>query len=285
MGNKISVLTLVICLLISFKAYCGWPTRPHRLIVSPSISYFRSTSDWDRNGNKVPRANAGTFTSTSFYLYGEYGISRRLALTASVPYINYSLKDAVYGTSSVSGVGDMEAGLKYYLANIGYKYYFTLQGTAIVPLYSASQSLGYGQKGGELRLGFSGAGKIGSKFYSLSLENGLRQYLGSNGPIQDRFSASFGLTLDRKFHDQITLGASGLISASSIKTYTQNIYTTRDFAYTQVSLSYGHSFNTKTALFLSLGQFIVGQNTGIGTTATASMIFKLDNIFDKKLNY
>jgi hypothetical protein len=284
LGNKLSILTLVTCLLISFKAYCGWPTRPHRLLVSPSLTYFWSGSDWDRNGKVVPRANDGSFSSTSFYLYTEYGISRRLAVTASVPYIHYSLKDAVYGTSAVSGVGDLEAGLKYYLANIGYKYYFTLQGTAIVPLYG-TQSLGYGQKGGELRLGLSGAGKIGSKFYSLSLENGLRQYIGSTGPIQDRFSTSFGITLDRKFHDQVTLGASGLISASSIKTYTQNIYTTRDFAYTQVSLSYGHSFNTKTALFLSLGQFVIGQNTGIGTTATASMIFKLDNIFDKKVSY
>ncbi|MBS7566969.1 hypothetical protein KHS38_21370 [Mucilaginibacter sp. Bleaf8] len=285
MSNRISILTLAACLLISFEAYCGWPTRPRRLVVSPTLSFFHSTSDWDRNGNSIRRENNGSFNSTSFSLYSEYGLSRRFAVTASIPYINYSLKDAVYGTNSVSGLGDLEAGLKYYLANIAYKYYFTLQGTVILPLYSSSKPLGYAQNGGELRLGFSGAGKLGSKFYSLSLENGVRQYFGTDGPIQDRYSASFGITLDRKFRDQLTLGASGLISASSIKAYTQNIYTTRDFSYTQVSLSYGHSFNTKTALFLSAGQFVTGRNTGIGTTGTVSLIFKLDNVFDRKLNY
>lgn len=283
MVKKILSATLFFCFYISFSAYCGWPIRPHRLLLSPSVSYFRATSDWDKYRNVIARPNDGSFSSTSFYMYGEYGINRRLAVTASVPYISYALKDTS-SLTRVSGVSDMEVGVRYYLANINYKYYFTIQGTAIVPLYN-TPNLGYAQNGAELKLGFAGAGKIGSKFFSLNVENAVRQYLGENGPIQDRINVSFGITLDKQFHDQLTLGASGMISASSIKTFTRNIYTTRDFGYTQISLSYGHSFNSKVSLFLSAGQFVVGQNTGIGTTGSASLIFKIDNAFDRKLNY
>jgi hypothetical protein len=284
LAKKILSITGLLCLLISYRAYCGWPTRPGRLIFSPSVSFFTSHKDWDSTGRSKPRANNGSFTTTSVNLYAEYGIVRKLAAYASLPYISYSIKNDVSAPFSQSGFGDAEIGLRYYLANIGYKYYFTLQGAAIVPLYS-NQGLGYAQNGGELRLGFSGAGKIGSKFYSLSIENGVRKYFGNDGPLQDRYSASFGLTLDKQFHDQLTLGVSGLLSKSDLKAFTSNIYTARDYSFTQVNLSYGHSFNSKISIFLTASQFVIGRNTSIGTNGSVAVIYRIDNFLGKKIDY
>jgi hypothetical protein len=284
LAKKILSITAFLCLLISFDAYCGWPTRPRRLIVSPSFTYFTSNRDWDLKGRQSARANNGTFVSRSFNLYAEYGIVRKLAITATVPYLNYTLRDSVSSPVSQSGLGDAEIGLKYYLANINYKYYFTLQGTAILPLY-ATQGLGYAQTGGELRLGFSGAGKLGSKFYSLSIENAVRTYFGTNGPLQDRYSGSFGLTLDKKFHDQLSLTVSGLISKSDIKSFTRNIFTARDYAFTQVSLSYGHTFNSRISMFLAAGRFVTGRNTGVGTNGSVALIYRFDNFLGRKIDF
>ncbi len=272
------------CLFICLKAYCGWPTRPGRFVVSPSFSYYTSHQYWDSTGRRVNRANNGSFTTSSFSVSAEYGIVRKLAAFASVPYLSYRLTDSVSAPFSRSGFGDAEFGLRYYLANISYKYYFTLQGTAIVPLYT-TQGLGYAQPGGELRLGFSGAGKLGKSFYSLSIENGVRKYFGNDGPIQDRYSASFGITLDKRFRDQLSLGVSGIISKSVLTAFTRNIYTARDYTFTQVSLSYGHTFNSSISLFLTASQFVIGRNTGIASNGSLAFIYKIDNFLGKRVDY
>lgn len=229
-------------------------------------------------------ANNGSFKTTSINLYAEYGIVRKLAAFASLPYINYTLSDTLNNKFSRSGMGDAELGLRYYLANINYKYYFTLQGTAIIPMYT-NQGLGYAQPGGELRLGFSGSGKLGGSFYSLNIENGVRKYFGTDGPIQDRYNVSFGVTLDKKFRDQLTLGVSGIISKSDFNAFTSNIYTARDYAFTQVSLSYGHTFNSSISMFLTGSRFVTGRNTGIGTNGAIAIIYRIDNFLGKKADY
>jgi len=284
LAKKILFVTLLFSLFLSSRAYCGWPTRPGRLIFSPSVSYFTSSKDWDSVSRRRVKPNNGKFTSTILNLYAEYGIVRKLTAVASLPYVSYKLSDSVNAPISKSGLGDAELGLRYYLANINYKYYFTLQGTAVIPLYK-TLGLGYAQPGGELRLGFSGAGKIGDKFFSLSLENGVRKYFGTDGPLQDRYSASFGITLDKKFHDQLTAGVSGIVSTSSFTAFTRNIFTARDYEFTQVSLSYGHTFNSSFSMFLTASQFVAGRNTGIGTNGALAFIYKIDNFLGKKVNY
>lgn len=283
MAKKILLVTC-LCLLFGVDAYCGWPTRPRRLILSPSYSYFTANKDWDSTGRKVSRPNNGVFNSHSFSLYAEYGIVRKLAAVGSLPFLSYNIKDSAGRGFGVSGFGDMELGLKYYLANIDYRYYFTLQGTGIIPLYK-SEGLGFAQPGGDLRLGFSGAGKIGNSFYSLSLDGGIRKYFGTNGPVQGRYGASFGITLDKKFHDQLSVGVSGVLSKSDFTAFTRNIYTARDFRFTQVSLSYGHTFNGSFSMFLTGGRFVTGRNTTIATNASIALIYKIDNFLGRKVYY
>ncbi|MDT3402439.1 hypothetical protein [Mucilaginibacter terrae] len=283
MAKKILLITCV-CLFLGFDAYCGWPTRPRRLILSPSYTYFTANKDWDSTGRKLNRPNNGVFRSHSVSLYAEYGIVRKLAAVGSLPFLSYNIQDSTGRSFGVSGFGDMELGLKYYLANIDYRYYFTLQGTGIIPLYQ-SEGLGFAQAGGDLRLGFSGAGKIGNSFYSLSLDGGIRKYFGTNGPIQGRYGASFGITLDKKFHDQLSIGVSGVISKSDFTAFTRNIYTARDFRFTQVNLSYGHTFNSSFSMFLTGGRFVTGRNTTIATNASIAFIFKIDNFLGRKVYY
>ena len=250
----------------------GFPVRPKRLLLSPSFSYFYADRAWDSLRRNNPFADGGQFKSLSFSLYAEYGLSRRFTLVALLPYVKNTYEDSKSKTIS-SGLTDMEIGLRYYLANINYIYYFTIQGTYVQPLYN-NLSLGYKQQGAELKLAFAGSGKVLDKNYYFTIENGVRQYFGPEGPIQDRYNGTFGITLDRKFHHQLSASISGFYSASSFTKFSPIQAVNKNFAFNQASLTYGYTFNKRFSIFLSGGHFINGRNTGDGSTANVSFLLK-----------
>ena len=253
----------------------GFPDRPGRLIISASTSYFFANSGWDTLGVKRPFANNGRYSSIGFTLFAEYGISRRFAAVATVPYVINNYQQDGSPTQTSMGLTDMETGLKYYLANIAYKYYFSLQATAITPLYN-NQTLGYNEEGAELKLAFSGTGHLFGASTYFNLDDGVRQYFGTNGPIQNRFNGTYGITLDKQYANQVSVTLGGIYSQSNDKRFSPILETNKDFSFLQASVSYGHSFSREFSLFLSGGKFITGRNTGAGITGTLALIYRLD---------
>jgi hypothetical protein len=250
----------------------GFPVRPKRLLLSTSFSYFYADKGWDSLRHKNLFPDGGQFESLGFSLYAEYGLSRKLTLVGLLPFVRNTYEDSKSKTVS-SGLTDMEVGLRYYLANINYIYYFTVQGTFIQPLYT-NLGLGYKQQGAELKLAFAGSGKVLGKNYYFTVENGVRQYFGTNGPIQDRYNGTFGLTLDRKFRHQISASLGGVYSSSNFTAFSPIQTVNKNFAFLQASLTYGYTFNRRFSVFLSGGHFISGRNTGDGATANVSLLFK-----------
>src|SRR6476646_521899 len=156
---KYLMVVALFGLILQQKSYAGgFPVRPKKLLLSPSISYFTAKSGWDSLGRNIPFANNGRFTSVSYSLYAEYGLTKRFTLVALLPYVINNYDDDKNKTL-YSGPTDLEVGVRYYLANINYIYYFTIQGTYIKPLYT-EPNLGYGQQGSELKLSFAGSGKL-----------------------------------------------------------------------------------------------------------------------------
>src|ERR1700744_1230368 len=90
---KFVLIVLIIAVVAQNKSYeGGFPTRPGRLILSPSVTYFFASKEWDSTGVKKPFPKNGKFNSTTISLYAEYGISRRLAVVGTVPYLINSYK-------------------------------------------------------------------------------------------------------------------------------------------------------------------------------------------------
>jgi hypothetical protein len=278
--SKYAPLMLLLIFVWQNKSYAGgFPMRPGRLLLSPSVSYFTANKQWDSHGALSPFPNNGKFTSITTSLYAEYGISRRWAFVGSLPYTINDYHQDNYHPGKNIGFTDLETGLKYYLANIGFRYYFSLQATAITPLYKGL-NLGYGESGAEFKVAFAGSGVIFGKYFYINVENGIRQYIGSIGPLQDRYYATFGLNLDKKFKEQIAVSFGGFYTTSKYKTLTPsqiaNPNTSTNFAFKQVSLSYGHAFSKQISIFLSGGGFIRGQNTGAGTNGSLALIYRID---------
>src|SRR4051794_39694975 len=112
---KFIVIAALLVVAFSKIAFAGgFPLRPGRLIISPSVSYFFANSKWDSVGHKMAFPNNGQFSSYSYSLYAEYGISRRFSLVASVPYLVNSYRETNY-SNTYSGVGDLETGIRYYI--------------------------------------------------------------------------------------------------------------------------------------------------------------------------
>jgi hypothetical protein len=279
-SRYILTLLLIIAAFQNSVYAGGFPVRPGRLLLAPSVNYFYANKQWDGNGVLGPFHDNGRFSSVSTILYAEYGLSRRFAVVASVPYILNTYTEDHYRPGTIAGFTDLETGLKYYLANIAYKYYISIQGTAITPLYK-NPNLGYGQSGAEFRVAFAGGGTIFNRNYYFNLENGIRQYFGSIGPVQDRYSATFGLSLDSKLREQVSVSLSGFYTTSKYNTtltpyQIANFYTSTNFAFKQLSLSYGHSFSKQLTMVVSGGKFIAGRNTGDGTSGSLSLIYRID---------
>jgi len=251
----------------------GFPVRPKTLLINPSISYFWATEYWDSHRVLQSFGNGGKFTALTTTLFAEYGISRRWYFVAQLPYTTNTFTQA--GKSNVnSGFTDLETGLRYYLANINYKHYIMLQGTVITPLYN-NPNLGYGLTGAELRLTLAGSGHLFGLASYYSLEDGVRQYFGSSGPIQDRYVGTYGLTLDKKFRNQVSVSLGGIYSQSNFKNFNNaNPTTNKDFAFNQVSLTYGHSFSREFSVFVGAGTFINGRNTGDGANVSFGLVIK-----------
>ncbi|MDB5153967.1 MAG: hypothetical protein JWR54_2718 [Mucilaginibacter sp.] len=278
---KYILALFLIVVALQNKVYAGgFPLRPGRLLLAPSINYFTASKQWDGNGILSPFPNHGKFNSVSTILYAEYGLSRRFSIVASLPYIINNYSQDNYNPGTISGLTDLETGIKYYLANIGYRYYFSIQGTAITPLYK-KPNLGYGQSGAEFRAAFAGGGTLFGQNYYFNIEDGIRQYFGSVGPVQDRYSATFGLSLDKSLKNQLSVSFSGFYTTSKYnKTLTPyqiaNFYTSTNFSFKQLSLSYGHSFTKQLTMVISGGKFVAGRNTGNGTSGSLSLIYHID---------
>ncbi len=277
--SKYLLISLLIIVLNNTTYAGGFPLRPGRLLLSPSVSYFFANSRWDGNGALGPFPKNGKFSSITSSLYMEYGISRRFAFVGSLPYAINDYRQDDYHPGKIAGLTDLETGIKYYLANINYQYYFSIQGTVITPLYKNTQ-LGYAQTGGEFKVSFAGSGMLFGKSYYFNIENGIRQYLGSIGPTQDRYSAVFGITLDKQLKEQVSISAGGFYTTSKFNSLTPtqiaNFYTSTNFSFKQVSLSYGHSFSRQLTMLVSAGKFIAGRNTGDGTSGSLSLIYRID---------
>lgn len=266
---KYAAAVVLLCLSIQLKSFAGgFPVRPGSLLISPSFNYFEATKGWDSLKHLSPFPLGGKFTSQLYSVYIQLGISKRWAFIGTVPYVINDYTQLGYSSHS-QGLTDVEMGLKYYLFNINYTYYFSLQGTYIQPMYT-NLNLGYAERGLEFKASFAGSGTVLGKHYFFNVEDGLRQYYGDQGPVQNRYNGTIGLSLDKKNKHSINLSIGGFYSASSFTTTFANQALNKNFAFTQASVSYGYSFTRAFSVFITAGTFIAGRNTGDGTSGSIS---------------
>ncbi|GAB3928319.1 hypothetical protein [Mucilaginibacter myungsuensis] len=275
------LLLIFMCFAAVKPAFAGWPIGKYRSVLIPSFNYYKSDNTWDRSGRKVVAAPGAGFTSYSAGIYYGYGLSRRMDLILNViaPSQNSAFVDASGNVIKASnqGVGDMQVGINYNLANFNYKSFLTVGVSGIVPLYdttNAAVALGYGSYGSEVKLMYAGGidnGFLKHTYYNL--EGGYRRYFSAQGPNVFLYSASLGIPLDKR--NQIGFEVGGQVSQSANKAFNANLAINRDFGFVKGSANYGHSFTRRFSVFFVGFYTLAGYNTGIGYGGSVQTIFRL----------
>lgn len=266
---RIFAAVTLLCLAMQLKSFAGgFPVRPGSLLISPSFNYFEATKGWDSLKHLSPFSQGGKFTSQLYSVYIQLGISKRWSFIGTIPYVINDYTQVGYSSHS-QGLTDIEMGLKYYLFNINYKYYVSLQGNYIQPMYT-NLNLGYAENGAEFKVSFAGSGDVFHRHYYFNIDEGIRQYFGDQGPVQNRYNGTIGLSLDKKNKHSINLSIGGFYSTSSFTQTYANQALNKNFSFTQASFSYGYSFTRAFSVFVTGGTFIAGRNTGDGSSASIS---------------
>jgi len=266
--------TLIFIGANPYISFASWPIGKYRDIVIPSMFLYHQTDRFDRDGHRVKGEPGTGFTSYSGNLYVGYGISRRLDIIASVPYV-YTKNKLADGTQITNqGLGDLYMGLSYNLVNFNYIRYLSVQVSGIAPLYNRNLELGLGSYGAELKLMYCGnlPKSIASKGY-FNTELAYRRYFDVQGPDQVSFGATVGYPISH--HDQLSLELLFFRSFSSNKAFNPNINNARDYAFFKPSLNYGHQFTRRFSTFIGGYYTPFGKNTGVGYGGSVLAIIKI----------
>lgn len=268
----------MLCVLAApLKTFAGFPIGKYRNVVVPTFSYYHQKDRFDDKDNVVKGAPGTGFTSFASNLYIGYGISRRLDVIATIPYLYQQNAIAPGNTLVDAGLGDMTIGFSYNLINFNYVRFFSIGVSAIVPLYKSTNGmspLGLGSYGSEIKLMYCGSlpKEVSSKGY-FNAEFAYRKYYDSQGPDQISFTGSVGYPVTR--HNQVSLDILLFRSFSSNKEFNSNIFAAHDYFFFKPQLNFGHTFSRRLSVFA--GGFYVpfGVNTGVGYGGSLLAVIKL----------
>ncbi len=269
------VLLLMLALFSNTPAYAGGrPVGKKRLFIIATSSYYFANKFWDENGNAQPYTYNGKYSTLSLTINAEYGLSRRVSLSASIPY-SANFFNSTAGNTTNAALGDASVGMSYYIANIAYRTFFSVQANFLFPLYQNSLTAdhGYGELAGNTQFLAAGDFKLWDKSFSFGANVGASQYFGSLAPFQLTFGGSLGFTVSKK--NQVSLSETTATSYSPSKAFDPNSpVPAKDYTYNELTATFAHNISRRRSLFFSATRFINGKNTGIGNTVSVGYTYK-----------
>lgn len=268
---------LLITWLIPCKTFAGWPIGKYRDLVVPTFSYYHQTDRFDGQDNVIKGTPGTSFSSFTANIFFGYGLTRKLDLMVTLPYLYQQNKIGPGNTISNQGPGDLSVGLSYNLVNFNYVRFLSVQVSGIAPMYtvtSGRSALGLGSYGSEVKLMFCGnlpATVLDKGYFNTELS--YRRYYSAQGPDQVSITASVGYPVTK--HNQVSLEVLLFRSFSSDKAFNANYFAERDFSFFKPALNFGHQFTRRFSVFL--GGFYVpfGVNTGVGYGGSLLAVLKL----------
>ncbi|MBW4890884.1 hypothetical protein KXQ82_14245 [Mucilaginibacter sp. HMF5004] len=270
----ITTITLLF-VLSSMVTYAGGrPVGKRRLFISLGTSYFFNDKYSDQNKEVQKYLNNGRNQSLSASLSAEYGFSRRVSLIASVPFVSNTVKSDI-SSNTINTLGDGQIGMRYYIANISYRTYFSIQTNLIFPLYVNTDAVnrGYGKLGSSITLAGSGDFKLFDKGFFFETDLSTSKYFGGDAPFQATLTSSIGFSISKYY--QLSLSESSAISYSITKDLNPlSPSPAKDFSSNQVTAGLSRGLGKSRSLSLSYTTFISGRNTAIGQSISLGYGFK-----------
>ncbi len=252
----------------------GRPVGKRRLFISTGISYFTNSKFSDQNSQTQTYANNGRNLSLSGSLSAEYGFSRRVSLMASIPFVSNTVKSDL-SSNTVNTLGDGQVGVRYYIANISYRTYFSVQTNLIFPLYVNTDAVnrGYGKLGGSVTLAGSGDFKMFGRPFFFETDVSTNKFFGGDAPFQGTVTAAIGFGISKYY--SMSFSESSTLSYSITKDLNPlSSAPAKDYASNQITAGIARGLGKSRSLSLSYTTFISGRNTAIGSSFSLGYGFK-----------
>ena len=270
---KKNILILVFFLSTYNYLYAGFPVGKGRSVISLAYNFYYSTSNFDTKWHRYSDKPGDYFMSHYLSAYIAHGISRKLDIFASIPFVlESSRNDSVF--RSRNDFVDCMLGFSYTFINKTYNKYLSFKLAGIWPLYHGTTPLaiGYGATGVDFTTNYVYSPKsLRNKGYYM-FEGSYRHYFDTEGPDQFLFDIERSYTINR-FH-YLLFGVSGTYSSSINKSTIINPLLSKDFIYMDIKATYGQRVRRNLTLYLEGFYTPVGRNTGVGLGAVFLTVFK-----------
>lgn len=243
------------------EARADYPIGKRRTALTGTFNYFYSNKYFDGNGKLVNNFPGDYFQSTFYSLNITHGLSRRIDLTATLPFAKQTLVNG-NNEESRSGITDVNVGVSFHFPSVDYKRYFTLKASLGVPAYQNNQTpyLGFASK----------AVMMGANYSFTPYKNGYAilefmytRFLDSqDGPNQYRGSLTIGKMYNK--HTSLTASISHLVSQSVNTTFNPNLQLNKDFNAATMNVSVGRKLNRSITPTIQAYYTLLGRNAGLG---------------------
>ncbi len=203
------IVFLTSGLFISDTTFAAWTQAKGHAYNQLTLSYFKSKdlfSSIENEAGVIEKIKQPKYVDYKLSYYGEYGVTDTLTAILSVPYVWIESEEVheTIGEDGPSGIGDIEAGVRYKLSdNIGFGVLMSLQGIIKIPeAYDYEdpvtfQNIGEGQYDGTLSLvfgrGFNWGYTVINAGYKYRFENNQLESYKPSDQIKLRIDAGYGL--------------------------------------------------------------------------------------------
>ncbi|MBS4064991.1 MAG: hypothetical protein KGZ74_10555 [Chitinophagaceae bacterium] len=243
------------------KVRADYPVGKKRTALTGTFNYFYSNKYFDANGKLINNFPGDYFQSTFYSLNITHGLSRRIDLTATLPFAKQTLVNG-NNSESRSGITDVNLGLSFHFPSVDYKRYFTLKASVGIPAYQNNQTpyLGFASKAVMLGANYSftpykNGYAILEFMYTRFLDSG-------DGPNQYRGSLTIGKMYNK--HTSVTASLSHLVSQSVNTTFNPNLQLNKDFNAATFNVSVGRKLNRSITPTIQGYYTLLGRNAGLG---------------------
>ena len=116
--SKSYILFLVTVMLLSVgQVRADYPVGKRRTAINGTFNYFYSNKYFDANGKLTNNFPGNYFQSTFYSLNITHGLSRRIDLTATLPFAKQTLVNG-NNAESRSGITDVNVGSSFHFPSV-----------------------------------------------------------------------------------------------------------------------------------------------------------------------
>ncbi|WP_298037958.1 hypothetical protein [uncultured Desulfuromonas sp.] len=274
-----AIYVSLFCLLfLSLAGNCfagAWTLERGKAYNRFAVNYFFADEEFDGDGNGKALNFNGEFTEVNGNYYVEYGVFNRLTAIASLYYKDIEQEDNAV-IKSTKGIGDVELGLKYGVANWSGGA-VAAQGLVKIPgAYDESPEggtgvpLGNGQYDGELRLLY------GQSLWALfpgycGVEIGYRWR--AEAPADElRYLVEVGTDFSKSLYGRAKLdGIKGMNNGGG---FSSNRNNPNEFDLVKLDLATGFKVTPRWSLEAGYAPAISGESALDGTTYTLALTYQ-----------